>query len=182
MNGLDNGVGDGAGIKGVNDHENKGALNDWFAAARADLSLTRPSLLQEQRMLSRVREAQALRAVAATRLAPKLRLDQATFRSRFVGLFAPVLVSGLLGIGIVVVMLTPSAPVGAVALQTPFVALAPNDEIAGEQSAVIVPSEVSGATLAEYGLPVDPARADRFIRAEFLVSPTGLVLAVRFTE
>jgi hypothetical protein len=29
---------------------------------------------------------------------------------------------------------------------------------------------------------MDPARADEVVRAEFLLSPTGLVLAVRFAE
>ncbi|MGZ8994136.1 MAG: hypothetical protein ACXW16_08985, partial [Burkholderiaceae bacterium] len=48
--------------------------------------------------------------------------------------------------------------------------------------AVIVSSQVAAATLSEYGLPMDPARADEVVRAEFLLSPTGLVLAVRFAE
>jgi hypothetical protein len=50
------------------------------------------------------------------------------------------------------------------------------------EPAVIVSSQVAAATLSEYGLPVDPARADEPVRAEFLLSPTGLVLAVRFAE
>ncbi|MBA2548177.1 MAG: hypothetical protein H0V16_06920 [Burkholderiaceae bacterium] len=163
--------------------ENSQKLDDWLAAARADLSSRLPDTLQEHRMLSRLREAQALRSVEVTRLRPAPRIDHATFRSRtFFGWLAPVLVSALLGIALVVVMITPSSPVGAVALQTPFVALAPSDEIADTPSAVVVTSQVSGATLGDYGLPVDPARADRLIGAEFLVSPAGMLLAVRFTE
>ena len=67
-------------------------------------------------------------------------------------------------------------------VRTPFLALVASEAIAAEPSALIVSSQVAGSTLSDYGLPVDPARIDQPVRAEFLLSPTGLVLAVRFAE
>ena len=79
-------------------------------------------------------------------------------------------------------MLAPNQPQSDETVRTPFLALVASEAIAAEPSAVIVPSQVSGAALSDYGLPVDPARVDQPIRAEFLLSPTGLILAVRFAE
>lgn len=85
-------------------------------------------------------------------------------------------------IAISVVAFAPNVPQGDATVRTPFLALVASEAIAAERSALIVSSQVSGAALADYGLPLDPARVDQPIRADFLVSPTGFVLAVRFTE
>ena len=65
---------------------------------------------------------------------------------------------------------------------SPFFSLVAPEAMAAQRSAVLVASQVSGAALADYGLPLDPARVDEPIAAEFLLSPAGVVLAVRFTE
>jgi hypothetical protein len=65
---------------------------------------------------------------------------------------------------------------------TPFIALVGSEALAAARDPIVVPSQVARTTLADYGLPVDPARADEPVGAEFLVSRAGLVLAVRFRE
>lgn len=53
-------------------------------------------------------------------------------------------------------------------------------EAAGE--AVVVPARVPRMTLAQLGLPVNPARAADAIDTELLVRHDGAVLAVRFVD
>ena len=164
-------------------------LEDWLGAARTDLAQRAPDPLAEQRLLSRVREMRALQSVAATRIdvVPPVHSPLrhptrfALLRWRgwrtavLVGVTALVITAGAL-------MLAPDVPQqDAAKVRTPFLALVASEAMAAEP-AVIVSSQVAAATLSEYGLPVDPARADEPIRAEFLLSPTGLVLAVRFAE
>lgn len=159
-------------------------LDDWLAAARSDLSGHAPGLLAEQQLLSRVREVRALRSVAASRVvASPPRARDMGLRRRWLS-WRTAALAGVttLAIGIGVAVFAPTAPHGDARGRAPFLALVASDAFAGERSASIVSSQVSGAALADYGLPVDPARVDQPIRAEFLVSPTGLVLAVRFTE
>jgi hypothetical protein len=63
---------------------------------------------------------------------------------------------------------------------TPFLALAPLDEISAAGRSEVVTATVPRATLAGFGLPVSPMHAADDISAEFLVAPSGGVLAVRF--
>ena len=157
-------------------------LDDWLAAARNDVAKRAPDLLAEQQLLARVRELRALQSVAATRAAAPDRDARAKWwqpgRWR-----AAALVGGLvMVIALGIVVLAPNAPERDATVRTPFLALVASEAIAAERSAVIVSSQVSGAVLSDYGLPVDPARIDQPVRAEFLLSPAGLVLAVRFAE
>lgn len=168
--------------------EHRTRLDDWFAAARDDLSARMPDPMQEQQLLSRMREVRALQSVAEARLEPPVEPD--TRRTPRVSAvrpslrwFGPVLASALaIMLGLAVLMLVPEGSDSSGSVRRPFLALVTSEAIAAEPSAVIVSSQVSSATLADYGLPLDPARADRLIGAEFLMSPTGTVLAVRFTE
>ena len=159
-------------------------LDDWLAAARSDLSGHVPDLLAEQQLLSRVREVRALRSVAASCVVASPPRARATgFRRRWLSWRTAAFAGATtLVVGIGFVVFAPTAPQGDAKGRAPFLALVASEAFAGERSASIVSSQVSGAALADYGLPVDPARVDQPIRAEFLVSPTGLVLAVRFTE
>ena len=170
--------------------EDRTRLDDWFAAARDDLSARVPDPMQEQQLLSRVREVRALQSVAQARGEPDAhRARRASdVRPFFRWFFAPVFALALvIVLGFAVLMSAPQGPDGSTSMSStsmrrPFLALVTSEAIAAEPSAVIVSSRVSSATLADYGLPLDPARADRLIGAEFLMSPTGTVLAVRFTE
>jgi hypothetical protein len=60
---------------------------------------------------------------------------------------------------------------------TPVVPLA---EIESGEEAVVVPARVPRMTLAQFGLPVDPARADDTVDTELLVRRDGALLAYRF--
>ncbi len=164
--------------------EQSNNLDDWLAAARSELPERAPDLLAEQQLLARVREIKALRSVAATRIeAPPRRERRAGLRhwvfnwrvSAFAGATA-------LAVAISIVLLAPDAPQRNATVRTPFLALVASEAIAAEPSALVVSAQVPAAALSDYGLPLDPARADEPIRAEFLLSPTGLVLAVRFAE
>ena len=161
-------------------------LDKWLAAARLDLSEREPDQIAEQQLLTRVREMRALQSVAATRLASSPPLeDKLVNRFRLSGWWrAAALASVMTLVVVLTVILLPQSPSpsGDATVRTPFLALVASEALAAEPSALIVSSEVPGSTLSEYGLPVDPARIDQPIRAEFLLSPTGLLLAVRFAE
>lgn len=161
-------------------------LDEWLAAARLDLSEREPDQIAEQQLLTRVREMRALQSVAATRLASSPPLeDKLVNRFRLSGWWrAAALASVMTLVVVLTVILLPQSPSpsGDATVRTPFLALVASEALAAEPSALIVSSEVPGSTLSEYGLPVDPARIDQPIRAEFLLSPTGLLLAVRFAE
>ena len=159
-------------------------LDDWLAAARLDLSECQPDQIAEQQLLTRVREVRALQSVAATRIAASPPLDRGRVnKRRLMGWRAAALASvTTLALVIGVSVLLPRTPSHDATVRTPFLALVASEALAAEPSALIVSSEVPGSTLSDYGLPVDPARIDQPIRAEFLLSPTGLLLAVRFAE
>ena len=163
--------------------EHGSRLDDWLAAARSELAeCGEPNLLAEQQLLARVRETRALQSVAAARIGTLPRHDHRTgFWHRLFSWHAAALAgAAMLAIAISALVLAPNQPQSDATVRTPCLALVASEAIAAEPSAVIVPSQVSGAALSDYGLPVDPARGDQPIRAEFLLSPTGLILAVRF--
>lgn len=63
-----------------------------------------------------------------------------------------------------------------------FIALAPLDVIAADSGPRLVTARIPRAAVAGFGLPIDPARADQPLNAEFLVSARGAVLGVRFLD
>ncbi len=159
-------------------------LDHWLAVARAELAKSQPDQLAEQQLLARVREMRALQSVAATRIAASPPVDRsAGIWGRLFNLRTAALAGALtVAIAIGAVVLLPNAPPRDAIVRTPFLALVASEAIAAAPSALIVSSEVAGSMLSDYGLPVDPARIDQPVRAEFLLSPTGLLLAVRFAE
>jgi hypothetical protein len=72
---------------------------------------------------------------------------------------------------------TSSAP-----LRPSFTPIVPMAEIQRTADAVVVPARVPRMTLAQYGLPLDPARASEPVNAELLVRRDGAVLAYRYVE
>jgi hypothetical protein len=78
-------------------------------------------------------------------------------------------------------MPAPVAPVqvAAAADPGPFLALRPLERIALEPSTTVVETEFPRALLADWGLPVEPDRANEPVRAQLLYSPDGEALAVR---
>lgn len=155
-------------------------LDSWLAAARDDATRHAPDPLVEQQLLARVRERRALDSVAASRQAGAARRGGLPWRRRWT-LGVPVALAAMLALLLIATPMAPVAP-AATAAATPFFALAGIDAIAAEGAPVVVSSQVPRAALADYGLPVDPARVDEPVNAEFLMSRAGVVLAVRFRE
>jgi hypothetical protein len=156
-------------------------MNEWLGAVREDVSQHRPDPLVETQLLARVRERGALRAVrAATRPAPEA-------RSPWWVRLALVVPAGCAAALVVLLGTRSAMPVDESipamrAVATPFIALVAPDTIAAERAPVVVASQVARSALADYGLPVDPSRADEPVGAEFLMSRAGVVLAVRFID
>lgn len=61
-----------------------------------------------------------------------------------------------------------------------FLPVVPMSEIERAGDALVVPARLPRTTLAQLGLPINPARAADAIDAELLVRRDGSVLAVRF--
>jgi hypothetical protein len=154
----------------------------WFAAARADAATRAVDPMLEQRLLDRVRELRALKSIAAARPAVHTAAVDIPWWRRWT-LVVPVALAGVL------LMLSFARPPAAVDTEraaapaaTPFFALAGIEAIAAERAPLVVSSHVPRTALVDYGLPVDPGRADEPVEAEFLLSRAGVVLAVRFRE
>jgi hypothetical protein len=157
-------------------NETRDSLDPWLAAARADLAGRMPPGWIEPALAARRSERLLLRRLRADRpapTAPRRRWRLAPWVAVPVGLAAMV----ALGAALVFLRTEPPATPRGPA----FVALTPLETIAAEPRPVVIASDVPRAQLAALGLPVDPARADLPVRAEFLVSQRGAVLAVRFS-
>ena len=158
-------------------NEPRNPLDSWLEAARADLARHTPPQWIESTLAARQGELQLLRRLKPCRSDEMLRRKR-----RWSGwwLGVPAGVAALLTVvaGVVFLRGGPSAT----GLRAPtFLALTPLETIAAEPRPLVIASEVPRAQLAAFGLPVDPARADLPVRAEFLVSQRGALLAVRFS-
>jgi hypothetical protein len=61
-----------------------------------------------------------------------------------------------------------------------FMPVVPMAELERASDALVIPARLSRLSLAQFGLPINPARAADAIDTELLVRPDGAVLAVRF--
>ena len=77
---------------------------------------------------------------------------------------------------------TAAARVAAARVATDFIPVVPVTDIARTRGAYVVSTQVPRTMLAEFGLPVSPARAGEPVAGELLVRGDGTVLAVRFLE
>jgi hypothetical protein len=163
------------------------ALDPWLKAARRDVARRTPDAMSHQRLVSRWSERRALHSVAAVRDVAACPVPTtATHRGRSWRSLAfgiPLALSVVFAVAVGALLLVPAAqPLAIESRATPFIALASADDLAGAVEPLLVSSQVPRMTLADYGLPVDPARVDQPVDAEFLLSRTGVVLAVRFKE
>ncbi|MGH6610535.1 MAG: hypothetical protein ACRECQ_09775, partial [Burkholderiaceae bacterium] len=124
-------------------------IDDWLSAARADMSKRAPDQLDEQQLLARFREVKALQSIAELRTEPRMPRKVPIWRRWSFRL--PVALAAAIVLSVGFLMLAPDTPGGNAAVRTPFFALVAPEAMAAERSAVIVPSQVSGAALAEYG-------------------------------
>jgi hypothetical protein len=159
-------------------------LDEWMAAARSDVARRLPDPLVEQRLLARMRERRALQSAPTQSLPVKPAAPRRLRLSPWFGVPAALTSTALAGIALLVwvVALAPEETNAPLLTATPFFALESADVIAAERSPIVVESTLPRVALADYGLPVDPARADEAVGAEFLLSRAGVVLAVRFKE
>ncbi len=161
---------------------NGNPMNEWLAAARDDVARRAPDAMVEAQLAARVRERAALRPIAAA--AGSIAIERPAARWLRWGFLLPTAIAALLvvllGTRVLAPLGGPDVPAREVA--TPFIALVAADALAAERAPVVVSSQVARTALADYGLPVDPARADETVGADFLVSRAGVVLAVRFRE
>lgn len=159
------------------------SLDEWLAVARSDVGRRLPDPLVEQRLLDRMRERRALQSVAAAQ-PPRARPAPHRVRPRlWFGVPAALASAALAGVSLLVwVFALPVETIEPRLAATPFFALVSADAIAAERSPIVVESTLPRVTLADYGLPIDPARVDEAVGAEFLLSRAGVVLAVRFKE
>jgi hypothetical protein len=65
---------------------------------------------------------------------------------------------------------------------TEFIPVVPVADIARTHGAYVVSTPMPRTMLADFGLPVSPARASEPVQSELLVRADGTVLAVRFLE
>lgn len=160
-------------------------LDRWLAAARDELARREPPPGSEGELRARIAERLALQAIADSPRAPqpRARSRAASAERRFpVWLGAPAMAAGAIALLAVAAALLRFGAGPAALPPPPFIALTSIDAIAAEPGKVVVPARVPRTQLADYGLPVDPARADVPAQAEFLLSARGVVLAVRFVE
>jgi len=74
------------------------------------------------------------------------------------------------------------APAAAAARHPMFTPVVPMTAIADTPDAYVVAARVPRMTFAQFGVPVDPARADVPVDAELLVRRDGALLAYRFVN
>jgi hypothetical protein len=153
------------------------SLDDWLAAARADLAQQMPPTWIESSLAARQAERAVLQRLR-TSPSPSTRPDARLLRWRWA---VPAALAALLLFSVVLLALGDPLPAVRDGGEPSFMAVRPLEAIAVEPQPMVITSDVPRAQLAAYGLPVDPARADQPVRAQFLVSRRGAVLAVRFS-
>ena len=156
--------------------DSRKTLDDWLAAGRAELARAVPPGWVETALAARHEELMLLRRL---RPGPAQPPNPLASRWWFFAIGLPAGAALLVAVAIAILLLRagPDAAPRAGA----FVALTSLETIAAEARPVVIASEVPRSQLASFGVPVDPARADLPVRAEFLVSRRGAVLAVRFS-
>lgn len=118
-------------------------------------------------------------AIARAQRAPR---RGSRYTSRWLA-FPLALAASIAVLSFVVRWLPPEAVVAepaAISGGDEFMPVVPLADIERASDALVVPARLPRTTLAQLGLPINPARAADTIDAELLVRPDGSVLAVRF--
>lgn len=191
------------------DRAEPAGLADWLTAARTDAASRVAPAWIEAHLVTRFEEKHAMASLASAQreppasppaearaAMPALRTAAETPRPRrksprwaWFGwwLAAPSFTLVAIAVGLVVLAPehmrpTPGHSVVGGIERPRFIALAPLDDIAADTGPRVVTARIPRAAVAGFGLPVDPARADQPLNAEFLVSARGVVLGIRFLD
>jgi hypothetical protein len=96
------------------------------------------------------------------------------------------LAATIAAVSILVRTLAPVAPPAADAIpasaRAAFTPVVPIAEIEQSGDAVVMPARLPRMTLAQFGVPIDPARADDGVDTELWVRRDGALLAYRFVN
>lgn len=153
------------------------ALHRSLSALKAELATLRAPARVDRAIASAIARAERAKARSA--------------RGRWASMFAyglPAAVAAAATIAIVAWTLRASppgetrAPAVALPASSEFIPVVPIADIASTRGAYVVSTPVPRTTLAELGLPINPARAAEPVASELLVRADGTVLAVRFLE
>lgn len=157
-------------------HDAPHPLDDRLAALRSEVSTLEPPASTDRAIAAAT--ARAMRKRERTGLAPRM-------AERW--LAWPVALAASIGLVAVAVRQMPSDEIAALPAATTsassrFMPVVPVAEIERSSDAYVVPARMPRMALAEFGLPVNPARAGEAIDTELLVRPDGAVLALRFVN
>ena len=156
-------------------HDTPDTLDDRLAALKAEVATLEPPPAVDGAIAASIARAARRRARPAS--APRL-------VERW--LAWPLALAASIGLVAIAVRQMPaeeivSAPAAA-ASAARFMPLVPMGEIERSGDAYVVPARMPRMALAQFGLPVNPARAVDAIDTELLIRPDGAVLAVRFVN
>jgi hypothetical protein len=154
-------------------------------AARV-LDTQRPSPALREALLQRLQQA-PVAAQPLTPLTPPMHAARGAPRRwlRWTAWSGGAAVAAMLLLGSVVLVLAPPPlqSTAAAGVGGEFLPLVPREDWPEDTSpAWLVASELPQERLAALGLPYDPTRAADRVRAELLVHPSGLVLALRLID
>jgi hypothetical protein len=126
-------------------------------------------------------------AVAAAAARAARRPRRVTASAPRAWIVAPLaLAASIALVAVIVRTLSPHAPEPAPAAATlkhpTFTPVVPMTAIADTPDAYVVSARVPRMTFAQFGVPIDPARADVPVDAELLVRRDGALLAYRFVN
>jgi len=160
------------------------ALDGRLSALKRELATLRPPLEVERGLAAAITEAaRASRTSSASKVKP----ERSAPASRQRWLAWPLALAAALGL-VTWTLRAPSpdeiAPPQAApaSVATDFIPVVPVADIAQTRGAYVVSTQVPRTMLADFGLPVSPARAAEPVTGELLVRGDGTVLAVRFLE
>ena len=152
------------------------SLDDRLAALKADMASHEPPPSTDRAVAVAVDRASRRRSRSAH--APRV-LER--------WLAWPVALAAAIGLVAIAVRQMPpdetaAAPLVASSAPMRFMPVVPVAEFERSSDAYVVPARMPRMALAQFGLPVNPARAGDAIDTELLVRPDGAVLALRFVD
>ena len=149
-------------------------LDDRLAALKAELAPLEPPSSTDRVIAQAI--GRAARKRASRTSAPRV-------LERWIAW--PIALAASIGLVAVAVRQMPaveiaSAPAASQGASARFMPVVPTAEIERSSDAYVVSARVPRMALAQFGLPINPARAGEAIDTELLVRPDGAVLALRF--